>query len=350
VANLIDTTFTAKDIHTALSVYEYTATGDMKLAVQVRLVAIAGGGDYVINLRLNDGDIQTDDPMVPKTTYTAAAGSQNIWFEGSVHVLTGDVLNIMVLGLAGDTAVVGSIRIWNDTPLQPTTAGRTLDVTSTGESGLDFANINAAANPTTLTNITIPVVTSVTNGVDLADTIKHKAGASGYDRTTDSLEAVGDKTAGIASIPTNPLLANSTLLPASVISAKSDLPVAPDNAGISNIIAVLPATVIAAKADVPTATNIDTQLSSVHGPGAWGNTGTGGTKILTYTLTDSVTGLPIEGATIELYATSTMITIIDSKVTDVFGGVTFSNLIAGTYYLKIIKAGYVATTDTEVVS
>jgi hypothetical protein len=78
--------------------------------------------------------------------------------------------------------------------------------------------------------------------------------------------------------------------------------------------------------------------------------GNGGDKTLTYTLTDSGTASPVFGATIELYATEGMTSIIDSQTTNVLGQVTFSNLIAGTYYLKCIKSGFVTTTDTEVVA
>lgn len=49
------------------------------------------------------------------------------------------------------------------TPLQPTTAGRTLDVSTTGEAGLDFDNIKDASGAHTLTNITVPAVTTVAN-------------------------------------------------------------------------------------------------------------------------------------------------------------------------------------------
>ena len=45
--------------------------------------------------------------------------------------------------------------------LAPTVAGRTLDVATTGEAGLDFDNILDAAAPHTLTNITVPTVTTV---------------------------------------------------------------------------------------------------------------------------------------------------------------------------------------------
>lgn len=47
--------------------------------------------------------------------------------------------------------------------LAPTTAGRTLDVSATGEAGLDFDNINDATGSHTLTNITVPTVTTAVN-------------------------------------------------------------------------------------------------------------------------------------------------------------------------------------------
>lgn len=57
--------------------------------------------------------------------------------------------------------------------LAPTTAGRTLDVSATGEAGLDFDNIKAATGATTLTNITVPVVTTLTGHT--AQTADHTA-------------------------------------------------------------------------------------------------------------------------------------------------------------------------------
>lgn len=102
---------------------------------------------------------------------------------------------------------------------------------------------------------------------------------------------------------------------------------------------------------VPTAAEIDTELSSNHGAGAWGSGGNGGALTLTYTLTSSVDSTPIEGALVELYAESGMVTLIDSKTTNVFGIVTFSNLVAGTYYLRRVKSGWSFTNpDSEVVA
>jgi hypothetical protein len=52
------------------------------------------------------------------------------------------------------------------TRLAPTTAGRTLDIAATGEAGLDFDNIKDATGAHTLTNITVPLVTTVTGNVN----------------------------------------------------------------------------------------------------------------------------------------------------------------------------------------
>ena len=112
---LIDTTFTGKNISTAVSVYEWTANITARVWFQVRLAAVAGGGDYVAYLTLNDGDGQTDDVIGPKTTYTAGAGETAFWLQtGSIAVISGDVVNVFVDGLAGDTNEAGSIRIFVD--------------------------------------------------------------------------------------------------------------------------------------------------------------------------------------------------------------------------------------------
>jgi hypothetical protein len=52
--------------------------------------------------------------------------------------------------------------------LAPTTAARTVDISSTGEVGLDFDNIKDASGAHTLTNITVPTTTAVTNAVLLS--------------------------------------------------------------------------------------------------------------------------------------------------------------------------------------
>lgn len=74
-------------------------------------------------------------------------------------------------------------------PLQPTTAGRTLDVATTGEAGLDFDNIKDATGAHTLTNITVPVVT--TTGTASALTTNNDK--TGYALSTAGTLAIWDK-------------------------------------------------------------------------------------------------------------------------------------------------------------
>lgn len=66
-----------------------------------------------------------------------------------------------------------------------TTAGNTIDVASTGEVGLDFSNVKNATGSTTLSNITIPTVTDVTNAVG----VKTGTGANQLDVTSGRIKA-----------------------------------------------------------------------------------------------------------------------------------------------------------------
>jgi len=75
---------------------------------------------------------------------------------------------------------------------------------------------------------------------------------------------------------------------------------------------------------------------------------------LTYTLTNASTHGPQSGITIELYLADEEEEktggIIDRQVTDMAGRVSYTNLVAGTYYLDIPKqAGFYAAHDIEVV-
>ena len=118
----------------------------------------------------------------------------------------------------------------------------------------------------------------------------------------------------------------------------------PAAGSIDALITTIPTT------SAPNVGQIDTQLSNSHGSGAWGAGGTGGSLHLTHTLTNSVTLQPVEGATIYLYVDAGLVTIIDNQTTNAFGQVTFNNLVAGTYYLKIVKPGYAESIVTKVVA
>jgi hypothetical protein len=67
-------------------------------------------------------------------------------------------------------ATSDNISVMGPAPLQPTVAARTLDVTSTGEAGIDWANVGAPTTTVGLTNTTVGVLTTYTgNTVQTGD-------------------------------------------------------------------------------------------------------------------------------------------------------------------------------------
>ncbi|HUW31500.1 MAG TPA: hypothetical protein VM223_07790, partial [Planctomycetota bacterium] len=85
-----------------------------------------------------------------------AAGFKK-FFNVETPVATAETVN-----QTGDAyAVVAHADHGNAKLVRSTTPANTLDVAATGEAGLDFNNIKAATGATTLTNITVPIVTTV---------------------------------------------------------------------------------------------------------------------------------------------------------------------------------------------
>jgi hypothetical protein len=87
-----------------------------------------------------------------------AAGS-----DFSVVITTGTVNSISVVG-----TVVGRFSLNARAALRPTTAGRTLDVSATGEAGIDWANVGSPTTTLALTGTTVSssqVAASVTGAV-----------------------------------------------------------------------------------------------------------------------------------------------------------------------------------------
>jgi len=85
-----------------------------------------------------------------------AAGFK-MFFNVATPVATAETVN-----QTGDSyAVVAHADHGNAQLVRSTTPANKLDVSATGEAGLDFNNIKAATGATTLTNITVPSVTTV---------------------------------------------------------------------------------------------------------------------------------------------------------------------------------------------
>lgn len=87
-------------------------------------------------------------------------------------ITTGTVDSISVVG-----TVVGTFSLANRSALRPTTADRTLDVSSGGEAGLDWANIGSPTTTVGLSGTTVATVTTTTTASTVT-TVSDKTGYS----------------------------------------------------------------------------------------------------------------------------------------------------------------------------
>ena len=108
---------------------------------------------------------------------------------GNGYAAATNVSLVITAGTVGGVSAVGykvgSFSIENRSHLMPTTAGRTLDVSATGEAGLDWANIGS---PTTAVNL------SATN-IDVDQVVASVSGAVG-----SVTGAVGSVTGAVGSV------------------------------------------------------------------------------------------------------------------------------------------------------
>lgn len=97
-------------------------------------------------------------------------------------------------------AFLGSWSIENRSALRPTTADRTLDVSATGEAGVDWANVGSPTTTVGLTGTTISTsqaVASVSGAVGSVTTVTDK---TGYKLASDGLDSVSTTApSGVAS-------------------------------------------------------------------------------------------------------------------------------------------------------
>lgn len=138
-------TLSNQNISSALEVGSYTADADRWVAAQLFADQVAGNGDYVAYLTMQIGGAGSTYVMLPKTTMTAASGETAIAGQ-TIYVLvrSGDILKVMLDGLAGDVATPDTIVRWAELDaLRPTTADRTLDVDANG--GAEVGSFQAGA-------------------------------------------------------------------------------------------------------------------------------------------------------------------------------------------------------------
>jgi len=172
-------TLSNQNISSYLLTDTYTADADRAVMVALHLDQVAGNGDYLAYVTVQKGGAGSAYMFGNITTISVPSGTTAIGWPSIILPLeSGDVAKCYVKGLAGDTTTPDILTRWFElTYLRPTTAGRTLDVSATGEAGLDFDNIKDATGAHTLTNITVPVVTAVTGltAANVADAVWDEA-------------------------------------------------------------------------------------------------------------------------------------------------------------------------------
>lgn len=131
-------------------------------------------GTPVISIYKDNDTTQTTTGVTLTVDFDGVTGLHNIHIDTSnafytagsnfqMIITTGTVGGVSVVG-----EVVGSFSIEATSALRPTTAGRTLDVSATGEAGVDWGNVGSptTANNLSGTNIkTDQIVASVTGAV-----------------------------------------------------------------------------------------------------------------------------------------------------------------------------------------
>lgn len=141
-------------------IFTMAAGDNISVFLPDNTVAISGTAQTAND---NGADINT---LLTRIIGTLASGTHN--------AQSGDAYAIVNDGSYGNAQLVRS-----------TTPANTLDVSATGESGLDFDNIKDATGAHTLTNITVPVTTAVTDRVTAnTDQIE---GADATDQIRDSI-------------------------------------------------------------------------------------------------------------------------------------------------------------------
>lgn len=150
------------------------ATGMAMLPIQIQLVGVdpqTDVWDEAIASHLGAGSTgaalnaagAAGDPWLTNLPGGYLAGTAGYIVGTNLDDTISNVANTVWDEAIGGHLGAGSTGASLNAKLEPTTAGRKLDVSLTGEAGLDFNNIGQASGPTTLSNITVPIVTTAQN-------------------------------------------------------------------------------------------------------------------------------------------------------------------------------------------
>ena len=341
----IDTsTLSNQDISSALLAHTYTADADRELYIRLFADAVAGNGNYTAYLTIQRLGAGSAYQIIPETIVFAGSGVTAVMFlSGVIPIKDTDVLNVYITGLAADTTTPDIItEIWeDDAVIQIGTAGAGL--TALGDTRI--ANLDAAVS-TRSTHAaadvwSVSVRSLSTFGTLVADAAAAVWGAAARTLTafgfTPSLDSAYDAAKTAAQTEPDPAGTAATLLADMAL----DSTVAKETT-LETVAGYLDTEIAAILLDTGTTlpatlTTIDTVVDAIKLK--TDTLGGAGAITWTYTLTDSVTGLPIAGAEVWISTDSAGANIIASGTTDDDGVVTFY-LDAGVVYVWRKRSGY----------
>lgn len=126
-----------------------------------------------------NGDVQDGGDLTLTVDFDTVTGMHHVRLDTSIDTtfyVAGDFQVVVSQGTVNGQSVAGqvvaSFSLENRSALRPSVTGRELDVTATGEAGIDWANIGS---PTTVVNLS---GTTVKTATDVATTLGTPAGAS----------------------------------------------------------------------------------------------------------------------------------------------------------------------------
>ncbi len=334
---------------TGLLIHTYTADADRMVLIRFFLDQIAGNGAYTFYRTMQRGGAGTAYRAVSGSS-TVASGITSFWtILSDIPIANGDVMKFYLIGLAGDSVATADIitEIWELDPLRSTVPDRTLDVSATGEAGLDWANVGGPTTTLNLSGTTVKTATEVeTDTADLQSRIPAALTGAGNIKA-DALALSGDATAadnaesffdGTGYAGTNNVIPTVTTvngLAADTVNANA---LAADAATeIRSGLSTLTGAGVRSALGMAAA-DLDAQLDALDAT-ILSTSGLGTGAVLTEFTVNDATGQPLDGVLVEISTDDDKENIAARGYT-VTDGTVRLNLDAGDYYLWKNLAGY----------
>lgn len=249
---------TARDIGASVLLSSGTGTGQLDFTsgvVKANATQWLGGtipavnvtGVPIVDTKYVTGTLQTARDLGASVLISSGTGT------GQLDVTSGRIKADTVFWNAAAVSVPTNagvpnvnVKTWNDLatvalPLVPTTAGRTLDVSTTGEAGIDWANIGSPTTTQNLSGTSTKALEPTTAGRTLDVTTTGEAGIDwnniGAPTTTVNLSGTTIKTATDVETDTQDI---QSRLPAALVGGRIDASVGAMAANVMTAAAAAP--------------------------------------------------------------------------------------------------------------